>query len=50
MLKKIAAVVTVAGALGLVSTPAFAAGPQLCYTVDANINGTPVQQAGCLPA
>ena len=28
--------------------PAANAG-ELCYNVDANINGTPVAQAGCIP-
>jgi type 1 fimbria pilin len=49
MLKKFVAVAAVVSALGLVSTPAFAAGPQLCYTAHVDINGTVQDQAGCLP-
>ena len=26
-----------------------AANAALCYEIDINVNGTPVQQAGCLP-
>ena len=44
----LAGTVSVAGGLGglFLAAPAHADG-QLCYTVQANVNGTPVNQSGC---
>ena len=36
-------------ALGALAGAAPASAAQLCYDVQANINGTAVAQAGCLP-
>jgi hypothetical protein len=50
-MKRIAAVLTLAGAIFGVAAPtaALADGPQACVHVHANINGTPVDNDTCLP-
>ena len=50
-MKRIAAVLTLAGAIfGVVApTTAFAAGPQLCVNADVNVNGTQQTINQCLP-
>lgn len=49
MLKRVLAVAGAAAALSVaLVAPASAAG-ELCYDIQANINGTPVSQAACTP-
>jgi hypothetical protein len=46
VVKKVLAVVTLAGALaGVAATPALAAG-QVCFTSNINVNGTPAPTNG----
>lgn len=48
MKKKLLAIAAIAtGAVVLSAAPSSAA--QVCYDVQANLNGTPVAQAGCIP-
>lgn len=47
MLKKTLLAVTVAGAIGAFAAPSFA--NSVCYDVYADINGTIVDESGCLP-
>jgi hypothetical protein len=50
-MKRIAAVLTLAGAIFGIAAPtaAMAAGPQVCVSLHGSINGTPVDNDTCLP-
>jgi hypothetical protein len=48
MLKKVLVAAAIAGTLGAVAAPSFA-DPSLCYDVYADVNGTVVDESGCLP-
>lgn len=49
-MKRIATVVALTAAAGIFAVaPATAAGAQLCYQYDININGTAQAGAACLP-
>ena len=47
MLKKAILAVAVAGTVGVLSAPSFA--NSVCYDVYADINGTVIDESGCLP-
>ena len=48
MLKKALVAAAVVSTLGIAAAPSFAAN-SLCYDVYADINGTVVDESGCLP-
>ena len=47
MLKKVLVAAAVAGTIGVVAAPSFA--NSVCYDVHADVNGTIVDESGCLP-